>query len=389
MAGELTLSSDTSAGWDSNMRRDEVNDKDAVSIRIAPIAAIRDKYDSLSYRASYQPVYQVFLRSGSDSGSDIKDHFAQHFRGSLNTVLGGQTSLRFDERFRLSQSIARFDDDDDGVDSAGEVERNNIYSNQASLTAMHPFSPRTRGTFKVSHGYRNSTQRNTATSNSLAGTARALYTFNKKHQLGGGGSSTWQTFEKTDTRSKQDTLFHRLFVSWVYSFDESTKLSLDAGPMFILTNVSDDGEDWETKTKASGSASFHRRWDGRNNSSVTFSVTDSGATTLGESTVAKTLSLRHRWKVTERLGLSLVGQWSSRDSPMKEEFAGLGYGVDTENWRASTSVSYRVSRRGSMNLNASYQKQKSNDVAASLGNSEFDNVRIRLGFRYNFDPLHF
>jgi hypothetical protein len=176
-----------------------------------------------------------------------------------------------------------------------------------------------------------------------------------------------------------------------------------------------DGGGSDAQVTAFGEASISHHWFSELSSRASYVRSDSGATSLGSSTVSDHALLETTWTPTRRLDLQVRGDWLRRKSATDTsntfvEIEDTNFGgptdvdvaintgglvsdtfhstVDTEYWRVSGRAAYRTSRRSSVSLRASYQYQDT-DRGSSRGHSSFKNVLVILGFRYDFDPFHF
>jgi len=169
----------------------------------------------------------------------------------------------------------------------------------------------------------------------------------------------------------------------------------------------------ETRVTAFGEAGISHHWFPELSSRASYVRSDSGATSLGSSTISDRVMLETTWTPTRRWDLQVRGDWLQRKSANDitntylvidgTDAGGFGYNVitstalttgttndsvDTEYWRVSGRIAYRTSRRSTVTLRASYQDQDTKR-ANSRSNSSFQNVLVFLGFRYDLDPFHF
>jgi len=189
--------------------------------------------------------------------------------------------------------------------------------------------------------------------------------------------------------------------------------AIAGGGRINLNYVSGNGAESETRVTAFGEAGISHHWFPELSSRASYSRSDSGATSLGSSTIADQVLVETTWTPTRRLDLQVRGDWLQRKSATDisntylvingTDAGGFGYNVitssalitstnndaiDTEYWRVTGRVAYRTSRRSTVTLRASYQHQDTHR-GTSRTNSSFDNVLVFLGFRYDLDPFHF
>lgn len=188
--------------------------------------------------------------------------------------------------------------------------------------------------------------------------------------------------------------------------------AITTAPRINLNYVSSNAGESDTEVTVFGEVSISHHWFPELSSRVSYSRSDSGATSLGSSTVADRAMLETVWTPTRRWDLSVRGDWVQRKSanditntflvisdtnlgPLNNVVTSTalvagktGGAVDTEYWRAAGRAAYRTSRRSTVSLRASYQHQDTNR-GSSRTNATFENVTVMLGFRYDLDPFHF
>jgi hypothetical protein len=179
-----------------------------------------------------------------------------------------------------------------------------------------------------------------------------------------------------------------------------------------------DGSSSDTRLTVFGEVSLTHHWLPELTSSVSYSRSDFAASSLGASTIADRVTVSNVWTPARRWDFRVRGDWLQRKSsneisqtfgaiegdPTLPGLPGLDIdsivmstglvsskfddSIDTTYWSVSGRAAYRVSRRGTVSLRATYQYQDT-DRAASTTNSTFKNVLVILGFRYDLDPFHF
>ncbi len=179
-----------------------------------------------------------------------------------------------------------------------------------------------------------------------------------------------------------------------------------------LNYVSGNGGESDTRVTAFGEISISHHWLPELSSSASYVRSDSGATSLGSSTILDRVSVDTTWTPTRRWDLQVRGDWLQRKSSTDIQNSylvidGTDFGagrfvttstglvtsttneaVNTKYWRVSGRIAYRTSRRSTVSLRASYQDQDT-ERATTRTNSSFKNVLVFLGFRYDLDPFHF
>lgn len=178
--------------------------------------------------------------------------------------------------------------------------------------------------------------------------------------------------------------------------------------------MGDSGGGSDTDVTAFGEISISHNWFSDLSSRASYTRSDAGATSLGSSTVSDHAMVETVWNPTRRWDLQVRGDWLQRksatdtsnsfiviDTDMPPVPGAMGIvsstglvadtfddSVDTTYWRISGRAAYRTSRRSTVTLRASYQNQDTHR-GASRENSNFENVIVILGFRYDLDPFHF
>jgi hypothetical protein len=192
----------------------------------------------------------------------------------------------------------------------------------------------------------------------------------------------------------------------------ATADAISGGGSVNLNFVSGDGGGSETRVTAFGEAGISHHWFPELSSRASYTRSDSGATSLGSSTVSDLVLVETTWTPTRRWDLRVRGDWLQRKSAndITNNYVVIGntdFGfandvitstalvtgttnsaVDTEYWRVTGRIAYRTSRRSTVTLRASYHHQDTNR-GTTRGNSTFENVLVFLGFRYDLDPFHF
>jgi hypothetical protein len=182
-----------------------------------------------------------------------------------------------------------------------------------------------------------------------------------------------------------------------------------------LNYVSGNDGASDTRVTAFGEVKLSHFWIPELSTTASYTRSDSGATSLGSSTISDGVYVENVWTPTRRWDLSVRGDWLRRKSASDivntyvviaadtPPVAGspspivsstglvadvFRDSVDTEYWRVAGRIAYRTSRRSTVSLRAFYQQQDT-DRGATRVNSSFDNFQVILGFRYDLDPFHF
>lgn len=528
-AVELNLSLDASGQYDTNVtREDNKGDKD-FSFRLGPAMRAHDQLSSVAYRVEYRPIYEVFVK---DTSLNELSHLAS---GELLWNLGDRTSLLLRESFSLTQQVnaGRLVPEEDLAGDPileppdSEVERSDIYRNNATALLRHNFTSRMTGQLNVSHAWFDSDQSDSIASQSLGGTGSLTYAVGARDRVGLGGGVSWQHYENNTYQPGSDTFTYRGFLSWIHQFGENTELNISGGPAYVTTNqdspdpevtvaqipyyevpadmtvdevydslglhtpsnvsdidgnplsgdmllpmgsvlvtdttncsqgslgdgtlvysesncglndiaiVGDDdtylaallpisdvtlmfppgtdpGQTDDSTITFFGSVGITHQWLSNLKSSLNYTRTDSGASSLGSATIADQVTFLTGWQPMNKLDIALRGDWVKRKSINEvtnsfREIEGIfvpgrmgptiaytgdlvtqtsDRSVDTMYWSISGRAAYRLTRQLTVTGRVTYQNQDTKR-ASTTSNSTFQNVIGFIGVRYDFDPFRF
>lgn len=191
---------------------------------------------------------------------------------------------------------------------------------------------------------------------------------------------------------------------------------------FAFLPGEDPGSTSDSTLTYFGEFSLSHSWTAKLSSSLEYSRSDSSASSLGSATVADRVTFHTRWKPSQKLNLSLRADWVQRKSAneISNTFrtvslltqdglnpcptpaipsCAVGYSgglrattddnsVDTTYYGVSALASYRYSRRTTLSARLTFQKQDTTSASTS-SSSDFGDVVVFLGLRYEFDPFHF
>jgi hypothetical protein len=224
--------------YDSNVYRvpddSDRSKKDDVIFRFTPRTTLTSDEGDFTYRL----MYSVPFEQGVDSNKEISD-FDQIGRAELGYRLGDNTQFTVSNVTRYARSTTRpLQEDVASGDLAPNVnsERSRILRSESEFAAIHNFAPRLSGNFRAGYSLFDTEQRDRSDTFTLSGTAGLNYVVDPKHTAGGGVSSTLQHFDDQPGLPGSDSYFYNIFASWVYRFDETTTITLSAGPTIIQTD---------------------------------------------------------------------------------------------------------------------------------------------------------
>jgi hypothetical protein len=212
------------------------------------------------------------------------------------------------------------------------------------------------------------------------------------------------------------TVFDRSNCSFNVVVDSNTfgavANSIRTAPMVPLNYIGSNSGESETRVTGFGEVSISHHWTPELSSSAGYTRSDSGATSLGASTIEDRVMVQTTWTPARRWDLQLRGDWLQRKSSsditntyLVIDSTDFGQplpvvtstglvanntqtSIDTEYWRVGGRVAYRTSRQTTVTLRVSYQEQDT-IRGDSRNYSSFDNVLVFLGFRYDLEPFHF
>jgi hypothetical protein len=226
--------------YDSNLFNAEENEVDDTAVRVTPILGLRRTQGRLVYDLRYQPRFETWLDGSTD------DNWDQNVFGRVSWQMSPRTTLRATERFLITQSQNRAGFITDPADPGAtpitdtEVARQEITRNLLSVGAEHVFTPRITGNVDLAYDIFRTDNEDRFDSDRVRGSARASYALSARNRVGAGLSITWNDVKGTDTQNGSQTLFYNLFATWVYQFDPSMTLDVQAGPTFIDAQQSGD-----------------------------------------------------------------------------------------------------------------------------------------------------
>jgi len=235
---DLGFSFAAAVEYDSNVYRvpdnsDRSKTDDAI-FRFTPRTTLTSDEGDFTYRL----MYSVPFEQGVDSNKDISD-FDQIGRVELGYRLGDATQLSASNVTRYSRSATRplqQDVDTGGLQPDVNTERSRVLRSESEFSLTHNFAPRLSGMVQAGYALFDTQQNDRSDTGTLSGSAGLNYVVNPKHTAGGGVAATWQHFDDIPGLPGSDSYFYNIFASWVYRFDETTTLTLSAGPTLIQTD---------------------------------------------------------------------------------------------------------------------------------------------------------
>lgn len=231
---DVDLGMETTANYDSNVFRDEDEDKGDFSFRFSPTISISSHESKLRTSLSYKPTYEVFTKYTDEN--DLTHNLGT----TLDYMLSNRTNIAFGSNFR-SLSVLNFEEDDtidEGLDVIpnNDTNRDTIHISNTSLTVAHVLAPKWTSNSSFSFGTFDTDRRNSVDSKTIAGSQSFTRALDAWTNVGVGGTITAQLFDEVKTLPASQTFIYQVFGTFSRNFGESTTLSVQAGPAFIVTD---------------------------------------------------------------------------------------------------------------------------------------------------------
>ena len=236
LAAELEFSAGGDVEYDNNVFRSEHDTEDDVLFRLRPgVRVYEDRGDDLNFSAGYEAPVELSI----DNPDDIND--VDHIGyGRFNYHVNDRIEVFGEDRYGYLRSTLRTQD----VDVANDFlrlndQRDRVKVNDGSLGGLYRFSPRTVARAQASTSYFDSSREDRAQVWSVAGTADLNYALTVKHQLGVGGSYTFQDFGEREGIEGSQTNTYEVFGSWRWLIDPTLSFEVRGGPAYLTTNQDD------------------------------------------------------------------------------------------------------------------------------------------------------
>lgn len=236
--GELALDLGATAEYDSNVFRRQRNTEDDFLFTLRPgFRLYEDHGDDVNFSFGYQ-VPVEFAAEFNDELNDV-DHIAD---GRVDYHVNERVLISVQDRFRYLRSTLRHErvnpDEvalDDDLPSISE-ERDRVTLNDGSVALRYLFAPRLEGRAVVTSSFFDSTRDDRSRNYSLGGQLGSDYRLSQQHQVGGGVRYTFQDFDDREGIAGSQTHTTGLFGSWRWLIDETTNLSVTAGPSLLVSD---------------------------------------------------------------------------------------------------------------------------------------------------------
>ncbi len=385
-AGELGLALDGRVGGDSNVLRSSFDKVDDAFFEFSPRFSVRETQRELTYDFFYRPTFTTYAET---EGIDGVDH-----------LITGSSSWRFTPRDNLSASLRygdrrqlRFDDaDPTPILLLVPSDRSRIRLTTARVSYSRQLTPVWSGYFSLDLDDFDSAPDDFGSlpdTRAYSGRIGGDHAFNQKTSAGLSASGRFRD-TKAQGPSSAKALIWDVSINLSQQLSDTMSISLQVGPSFISTKIVPDialrdfvPTTFTQQTSIFASANFEKSWrKARFNASYVRSEFRGGISV--SSTFSDEVDVDFVYDLTRRLVARMNASWNQRKQIVDIE----GFGnLDTTQWRAVCTLSYRLSRQ--LNLIGQYAFR----TQEVKGRANFTGVGdIHTGFlslRYTFDPIIF
>ena len=233
----LSFSLGATGEYDSNVFRRDDDVKDDYIFTIRPGLRLREDHgEDLNYSLQYMVPIE-FSTEFSDELNDVD----QLVNADAEYRVNDRVTIGVSDRFRYLRSTLRQERDNPDDVVAGEglpiisEERDRVTLNSGSLYLNYLMSPRWVVSGNVNSSFFDTTRDDRARNYAVGGVASTQYRWNQQHQVGGGARYTFQHFDDRDDVAGSQTHTIGIFGSWRWIYDETTTLSISAGPALLLS----------------------------------------------------------------------------------------------------------------------------------------------------------
>ena len=410
-ATDLTLSLGGFADYDSNVFRRDKNVKDDFLFRLRPAVRVHeDRGQDLDYSLRYTLPVEFSVNHGNEL-NDI-DHWADV---SVNYGPGRRWETFAENDFRYLRSTLRTTTIvDPGVPPGDppliDTGRDRVTLNRARVGGRYLFSERVTGSLETNHRLFETTRDNRQDNWEARARADLSYQLSPRHAFGSGLTFAHQDFEQSTAplvngggivASTANSL--NLFLTWQWQIDETTGLSLTAGPAYI--HIEQDAPDsnvgfvdidtTDDTVDVFVNTSLIRRWAPNLNTAMRYTRSQGTGAGVGGSLIRDAVGVSGQWKPRELWTLTIRGDWvlrqsvnDSNASRVINPIAGNQQSteVDSERWSGQVRLSNRMFRNTDVFVQGVYNQQTSE--ATTIQSAEnFDGWIATVGFIHTFEPL--
>ena len=418
-ATDLKLSLGAAGEYDSNIFHREHNIKDDFVVMGIPQLELLDTEGKLTYDAGYSFPYQHSIKTNA-----LRD-FNHVARLSTDYHMSDATQFSFTNYFSYLNALSNTFDQTPNI--ADNEERHRITRNDATLGAVHLFSPRLQSETTFEQEVFSTTQDDRSDNQTYSVATSLSYFLSERQRAGGGVSFSYLNFDEaeetvggfpvpaTQNIPKSESIFVGPFLEWRYRIDAQSQLRISGGPNYVhdrqaaivvrsagsfptgcvvgvdcLINPGDTlpgGQESGTDSRWAflGGFSVDRQWSPTMESAFTFQRRQDTASGVSGSAILDAVALTHSWILAETWTLGLRGDWTSRKGATNLDREGVD-DLDTQRWGAGAVLNKQITRNFSGSLRYQYSKQSSQGNSAG-STTDFDAHIVTLGFNYSLDPI--
>lgn len=237
-AVEVKLGGETEAVYDSNVFRLSDDKKDDASFRFSPTIDISEQTDKLGASLYYKPTYEVFTQYTDANALShyLFNNLTYRFTPKTNVELGNlfrvMSLLNYDQQNSIDDTVETVPDND--------IERDEVLLYDSDLRLTHALTSRWQARSDVSFNLFDPQQRDDSVgSKTVSAFQNFTYAHDRANLFGIGGGAVIQMFDEIRTLPASNTYIFRLFGTYERHFGESTTLTVQVGPAFILTRQDD------------------------------------------------------------------------------------------------------------------------------------------------------
>lgn len=416
-AQTLELSLDGDSGYDSNVFNGENARKSGV-FTLSAHGAVSDDLERFAYRVSYAPRYHAYTNPNANNAFNHLVDLKGTYRFTPRTELKMSNSFAHTERIRqLEASPADpADPGDPNVNPQGE---RTLTRNKVDMSVRHLLTSRLTSNFYGEYTIYEYSDLRQEDSSYLAGNASMNYSLTKTTSVGGGGGFGLRAFDPSpfeppppprvgepagadcsgESQPGSRSVNAQGYVSVTHAFDETTRVSVQAGPAYIDSNTFFCGfEDpvagtnpLTMKSESSRVTWFaqvaaDKRWK-KLSGSTSYRRSEGVAGSGTGGAINDRVDAQIRWTIDQRWSARASGGWLQRVSTGGAN----AQSQDLETWRANVQLSRQMSQRSTVTLSASYVNQSTtgNVPFADSQTTSYQAYRVNLGFTYRFEPWRY
>jgi len=233
-AVELDLGLGTELVYDNNVFRTADGQSGDGSLRLTPSIGLVQSFENAKFDVYYKPTYEAFMTDTTANG------FTHFLSNSIEYRVNPKTTVEASNLFRV-QDVLNYEDantvdDDTAPLPSDSIRRDQFILNDTAFTLTRAMSARWTANTDIGFSLFDPGSRdNTVASKTVSATQSFNYQMNTANRFGVGGGAVIQMYDGINSLPGNDTYIYRLFGSYQRTFGESTTLSIQLGPAFIVT----------------------------------------------------------------------------------------------------------------------------------------------------------